>query len=183
MHKTIKINKSKHKGAYSRLVNQAVGTKPSLTNEGPTRTASRNKPSSAYLEDTSLKSIRPVSPPIKHPKTAYDAPKRPCITLHLAKPPPTPPGPPPAALPQTPPRASSPTHESAPLLDKLLIAALSQPYASELDDPLNSLVSTSQESSTPLAKPHASTSVIIPQKRPASPEIRPAKLLVRQKKL
>ncbi|KAF7920760.1 uncharacterized protein EAE98_008789 [Botrytis deweyae] len=162
----------------SGIAGQAVGLQRQLSTAGPTEFESSGKNYSSYSGSTKLASIRPASTRTRTPTRALKLLMRKHRKHPAYSPPPTPPPDSPIS-PPTPP----PENQQVQIVDRILSERLHRPFGSLPNSPSSRWVSLFQETSPQSETPNLSAPAVIPQKRPQSPAIRPAKIIRRQRKL
>lgn len=162
----------------SEIAGQTVGLPRQLSTSRPTEFESSGKKLSSYSGCAHLRSIRPTSTRIRTPTRVRKLLRRMHRKHPAYNPPPTPP---PDSL--IPPPTPPPEHQQGQTIDRILDERLHRPYGSSLNSPSSRWTPLFEEGSPRSGMPNLSTPAVIPQKRPASPAIRPAKIILRQRKL
>ncbi|TGO87643.1 hypothetical protein BPOR_0213g00140 [Botrytis porri] len=162
----------------SGIAGQAVDLPRPLSTANPTDFVSGGKKFSSYSGSANFRSIRPASPLIRAPTRTPKLLRR----MHLKHPAHNPPLTPPPNSP-IPPPIPPPEHQQGRIFNPILSERPTRPHRISQDSPSGRWTPLFQESSPQSGTPNLSTSAVIPQKRPPSPAIRPAKIIRRQRRL
>ncbi|KAF7954636.1 hypothetical protein EAE96_005755 [Botrytis aclada] len=164
---------------YTReIAGEAVGLPRPLSIGKPTESVSGREKFSSYSGSGKLKSIRPASPLLRTPTRAPKLLK----SMHLKHPAYNPPPTPPPDSP-IPPPTPPPEHQQGRKVDRILRERLHRPYGSSPNSPPSRWTPLFQEILPRSEMPNLSTPAVVSQKRPASPAIRPAKIIHRKRRL
>ncbi|TEY59658.1 hypothetical protein BOTCAL_0189g00110 [Botryotinia calthae] len=160
----------------SGIAGRALGLSHPRSTARPTKFVSLGKKFPSYSGSAKLKSTRPVSPLIRTPTRAPKHLRRKHRKHPDYNPPLTPPPDSPIPLPTPPPE-----DQQDRIVDRIS-ERLPTPYGSSPDSPSSRWTPLFQESLPQSGTPNLSSPAVISRTRPASPVIRPSKIIYRQRK-